>query len=291
MKLNDLKREVKLNWTCDEGLITLNPSKDYNCANGNYGGDENQLMWTGIYYSLIYMVDGRKIPKGGNLSQCDYENVANALYGVQASIDGRKIPGLYSRHRDPYRFTEEHHGISHDEMNGITWLSMIFNMDIGKEIARYGRANSWAYIDERPNLDPVDYARSIKRMFKKPTENTKLYLSRIRQPRDRALYKISGGLNPSMLEFSHLLFTAWLTSRKDRTVTSGKILAFFRFQILISFMKNSILKWLLKKTYNVFRNNLKKTHGEYFMEDIFNIFFKHKNHPFHKLINLCRNKY
>jgi len=264
---------VKKEWMCEEGMVTLNPSKDYDCFNGNYGGDENQHMWCSIYYTLLKMLDPSL------LTNEDRDHVKKTLHRTQAEYGGFKVAGLYHRHGPPYPTGPEHHGVSHDEMNGIAIQSKLFGLHVAEEIVKYGKKHGWAFIDERPYTHPIKNIFSIekgKRLF---------MLGRIRQPRDRAFYKMCNNERPSIVGYLHLLLTAWITSRKPKADTSGKILAFTRFQALKGKYK------MFDFMYKIFRKNLIKTHGENFLEDILKIYFRHSTHPFHEMAKQCRGKY
>lgn len=265
-EIDDLKNKVKRDWMDVYGFITLNPAAGSNPLLLQYDS-ENQIHFSSIYYTLINLL--------GNLDYEDHKNIHKALSFISVKDNGTTIPGLFSRHPDPYSTSPQHHGISHDEMNGLVVLkSFTYRPYSYKDVYDYGKKYYWSYIDEAPYSHPFQ-----------SWDNFKKYIGRVRLPRDVCFYKFKAGVSPNFLEWGHLIVTALLTTLSSKETTSGKILAFMRF---MNFPRKH---WFYKVIYPLFSKIMKHKYGEFYMEEVFKTYFTQPNHPFHELIKLCRGKY
>jgi len=249
----EVKEEAHQSWTGNAGLITLYPAHLSNTEKGhlpefNYDS-ENQLLWTGEFYTLCKIhgiIDYDR----------DKERVTKALAKHQVKMDGVPVPGLYSRHPDPYRLREVHHGISWDEMNGLSVLSKIFDLDVSTGIVEYGSQNGWVFIDEEPFTWKAD---------------------RVRQGRDIAFYKITAGYKTVPWNVVWMLVSHAITSFKEKGDTSGKLMAWMRLETI----KDLSLLYLV--AYEMFMWKMRMTYGKYPLSELIKIYFRDPNHPFHRL--------
>ena len=269
------------------GRITLYHNGDYPKHRS-----ENQFLWSGEFNIMLLLHS-----KQTNEFKARFEKSLMAC-GVKDTLN-RRVNGLYSRHPDPYRF--EGHGVSWDEYNGIMFSCATFPhfRFIANSIVNYGHQYNWAYIDEKPYTDPLEEAYekpwgTLRELFSiligknaqredPDTSNQVInYLSRIRQPRDRGFYKIvSKNEKPRWIEVFHIMIASLLTSKKSREHTSGKKMAWFRFQTLrVLGYRSRMINYAWKK----FNKRMIKMYGDDYMAEIYKIYYKDTNHPFHTLI-------
>jgi len=248
-----VKEEILREWTGNAGLVTLFPASQSNTEKGylpdfNYDS-ENQLLWTGEFYTLCHIHDIID-------PLFDRQRVADALERHQVLHEGKLVPGLYSRHPDPYRFSEVHHGISWDEMNGLGVLSKMFDLPVAKGMVEYGSQNGWAFMDEAPFTWSVD---------------------RVRQGRDIVFYNTMAGYKTVPWNVIWMLVSHTLTSFKEAGNTSGKLMVWMR----LYHMQD--VNFIYETAYSLFMWKMKKMYGEYPLHEIMKIYFGHSNHPFLRL--------
>jgi hypothetical protein len=249
--------------------------------------NENSHLFTGQAALLIHL---------NNLTESIYfakfaDNVSWHLTLNQV------VPGLFTRFPDPYRFSDGHHGISFDEMAGIAFQALIINRrDILDDIVTYGKNHNWAFIDEEPGADPIkmaggDLKSAIKKIIKVfKSGDAKLarkehdvvdYLSRVRQPRERAFYKLlSTKFKPSYFELLNMYFGLIGSSFGEANDTSTKIIGFYKIISLDMIGHKSLL---YKLTKFIFKRRMHKLYGDCTLNALTMIYFKDVNHPFHRL--------
>ena len=236
------------------GRVTLQPAVLHTHRDGDYDS-ENQLLWTGEASVLLGM--------RGLLG--DYEKSV-FLNGIK-TCEVRS--GLFSRHPN-----NKGKYVSLDEYNGMCMYSMMTgNLELPSEIVEYGQDHNWIYINEKPGQDISNLSELIK------------YFKRIRQPRDRFLYKVAAGFKPTFLETANMYVALLLTARKPRSVTSGKVMAWCKIKALDRAGYDTLI---FRGVKSIFMRKLKNTHGEYPITDIFQIYFNinatKKHHPFLDLV-------
>lgn len=244
-KLNAFK-DLQEKYTDRYGRVTLYPS-----VNGE-SDNENPNLFTG---------EGAMLAKLNGLVTPEYqETVYNSIKTVEI------ITGLHSRQPNS---PMDRHLISFDEHNGIMFSSvMLENRSLPLEIVQYGEKHDWIYIDNAPGAKLID--------------NPALYASHIRQPRDRAFYKICAHQEVSFFEIAYMSIALYLSGGNTKEETSGKIMSWFRIKTLETLGWDH---WMWRWARNKFENKLKVLYNnEYYMEDVMAIYFRDPNHPFHTLI-------
>lgn len=241
--------------------VTIKPAKMSDPSVGRYDS-ENPLLFTGEYTVLLYL-NSVAVPSFVDKNiDCIWERQT------------WKITPLFARQPDPFRNTPQFNPLSWDEHNGIlytlafTELNWGSSYSLAKKLVEYGDNYNWAFIEEKP--------------FTNPFSDLKKYGSRIRQPRDRAFFRIVAGDKPKWYELLHLAIASVITAYTDYEETSGKKMAWFRFKT-IEHMK--FKSKLLKLAKFLFDRRLKKLYNkECYMEEVYRIYYKDPNHPFHELI-------
>lgn len=218
----------------------------------------------------------------------------------------RIVPGLYSRH--PQSFASKYNlpgnTISHDEYNGICFLACahpeIFR-HYATHIINYGQKNGWQYHDSAPNVSFFSYFKShpiqcIKELYSyyldmknNPTKTNYIEtlhnpavvsLSKWRQPRDRAFYKIAAGIKPNIIENLWLSISIMITACGPINAQNrgGSILmAYFR---KLAIEKVGGGPKIVQLAYRYFDYKLKKRLGIYYPVLIGRKYFSlTANHP------------
>jgi len=233
------------------GRVTLYP-KSFSDAKNQIYDNENPNLFSGQAAILLTLC---------NLYDIDFKQKFNKIAKFC-----EVMPGLHQRQpvMEPDR-----HTISHDEHNGLCMLS-VCNGDIKtiNEIIEYGEKHGWVFADEKPGA--------------KLSDNLLWYIWRVRQPRDRAFYRLCAGKKAGLIGVISLAVSSILSALKPIEETSGKNMSWFRFKTLQLLNHPS---FILKHTEKLFNWILRRKYKKYyFMEECIKIYFKDPNHPFHGLI-------
>ena len=265
------------------GGTTLTHISQSNPLLGQYN-NENQHLFNGEMALLIKLSELE--------NSIYYEKIiANYLRHLelcQVVTSGRKIPGLYARHPDPYKFSDEFHGLSRDEHAGMAFLSVAIDRPIiMQEIIEYGKQHNYAYIEEEPGYDPIKAAggnllAAIKKIFYNKEDKLVQRLSRVRQYNDRSFYKLCAGESPTIFELFQMYIGLIMSSASSKEITSGKMMSFFKIKSLDLVGHNTILFRITKA---IFRLRMRYLYGNNYMKAVAEIYFKDKNHPIHTLID------
>lgn len=227
-------------------------------------------------------------------------------YGTQEEILAsttlslaKVIPGIYTRHPNSLRekYSIPWNTCSHDEYLGVLLLAYVLGKheQEAKEIVEYGKAHNWQYTDLYPGADffkalarsPIETIkkyRAYKADYKANPQDTNSVdlrhdgditaLTFIRQPRDRALYKLIAGESPSLLEILWLSFAHVYTTRRDLEDGSRggtMLLAWFRMHLLEKACKK--LPLVLRLSHRMFDKLLSKRYGKGYSQVIANRYF------------------
>ena len=104
-----------------------------------------------------------------------------------------------------------------------------------------------------------------------------------RQPKEVALYRIAAKQEPGLFGILNMSIALWLTSRKPKEQTSGKLMAWYKIKAIeLTGFKSKIWDFFKKrfdKKMQVMYNN------ECYIEDLYKIYYKaNPEHPFHALV-------
>lgn len=245
------------------GRTTLYKDIRSDAQNGLFDS-ENQHLWTGEGLILLCLLD--------LVEDVNLENFRNSLRNTKTGH------GLYARHPKPY-IDSEHHNVSWDEYAGIMMsLAVAKNKRTAQSIIDYGEANRWVFLDSDDDLlwVPEKYTK------RKWTKWLYLRLSAWRQPKERMFYKVVAGEKPSAFQVFHMALALLHTAKRPPGDTSGKLLAWFKIKALkILGYESKILDYAIKK----FDKRMKNMYGnESYIENLVEIYFKDKDHPFHTLV-------
>lgn len=247
--------------------------------------NENVHLFNGIM-SLLIKLNGLE---KSIYTEKIIANHKRHLTSCRIVMSGRTVPGLFSRHPDPYKFTQEFHGLSRDEHAGMAFLCVALeDNSVMKEIIEYGKKHNYAYIEERPGLDPIKEAGgslfvTIKKLLGRKKDDPLIkQLSRIRQYNDRSFYKLIAGESPSFFELFQMYIGIIMSAQSPKEETSGKMMSFMKLKSLDSINHKSSLYTL---TRIIFRRRMLSLYGPNYMKEVAIVYFLDKQHPIHTLID------
>lgn len=249
------------------------------------GISDNPNLFTGEYFFLKRLLGKQRTAN-------------ESLYLCNILTDCRVYPGLYRRH--PAKFQEEfnipYNIVSHDEYIGILLLakSVGCSTDTAQRIVEYGEKYNWQFYDYKPRSDffralfknPINTIKKRK-AYRKDYEANKhdtnsvdirhegdiVALTFLRQPRDKAFYKLMAGRSPSFLETLWLSISHVYTTRRDLEDGSRggtMLLAWFRMMLLED---STEVNGVLKIAHNMFNKILTKKYGKNYQQVIATRYF------------------
>ena len=222
------------------------------------------------------------------------------------------LPGLYRRHPESMQqqYQIPRNNVSHDEYLGVLLLGYAQGTDqLAKDIVEFGENHNHQYYDIVPGSDffralkssPLETIKKFlayKKDYKNNPEDTNSVdlrhdgdigaLSYIRQPRDRALYRICAGDKPGLFASLWLAIATVLTTRRsldDGSRGGTMLLAWFRMRLIRAIRRESLL---LKLAHYTFDRILVKRYGYNYAEVIAIRYFDRlgPNGEKHPIINL-----
>ena len=228
-------------------------------------------------------------------------------------------PGLYTRHPQFLRdkFNIPFNVISHDEYLGVLLLAHCLGISeaIAKDIVAYGKAYGWQYNDLYPRANffaalkanPIDTIKKLiayKKDYKANPQDTNSIdlrhdgnissLTFIRQPRDRALYKLIAREKISLIESLWLSFAHVYTTRRDLEDGSRggtMLLAWFRMMLLEAELGKN-LPFLVKLSHKLFSKILTRKYGRSYPFVLANRYFDRvsaENNQKHPIIYMIKD--
>lgn len=223
-----------------------------------------------------------------------------SVHAIDYAKRCRVYPGLYSRYPNSKQ-TGSHDNISHDEYNGLMFLSLV-NPQIAEDIADYGSQYGWQYI-EKPKSN---YFRTLWRSPIKTIKKTRAFFEDIeanpqndsavdwrhdpniaairywRQPRDVCFYKLMADRSTWMFERLYLAAATINSSFSGFAYAKGgtMVMAWCRWQCLKLAGKDTGIvalgNWL-------FDLNMKRKYGKNYVRLVFKTYFP-EDHPTNKLL-------
>jgi hypothetical protein len=212
---------------------------------------------------------------------------AESLYLSNILLDCKVYPGLYKRHPTEFqeKFQLPYNIVSHDEYTAILLLarSLGCSTSVAQSIVEYGEKHNWQFYDYVPKSDffralfknPIDTIKkriAYKKDYNQNKHDTNavdirhegdiVALTFLRQPRDRAFYKLVAGKKPSFLETLWLSISYVYTTRRnleDGSRGGTVLLAWFRMMLIED---SAQVKGVLKIAHNLFDKILTKKYGE-----------------------------
>jgi len=242
--------------------------------------NENPNLFDGLT-GILLAVNHLPLERYAKWGQASLQNVL-----VYDDLDFA-IQGLYGRH--PQQFTTTN-TVSRDEYNGIAYKCSVIQPlrdTVMNDIIQYGERYKWCFADTHPRYEvnlfnPVTMFKLINAALNKDRTNQDAYvLSHVTQPDEMGFYKIiSSKHEPTLFELLFAAVSFYLTSKKEKEDTSGKIMAWAKFKAmhLVGF-KHPLITFSEK----LFVKNMKKMYGENYVHELFKIYYKDVNHPFHTL--------
>lgn len=228
----------------------------------------------------------------GRMQKSDIDFVDQQLLAVEVA------PGLFIRHSIEFQkqYNISWHSTSHDEYNGICFMvaaSPEFFRINAVDIVEYGTAYDWQYCDLYPRANffpffldsPIKVAKELYAYIKDfrahPEDSNSVdlrhpkhivALTQIRQPRDRAFYKIAAALKPTLFETIYLAIAIIFSSTGDPSKGRGgtKLMVWFR---MLAIQRLGSTSMLLKLAHIIFNRNLTKKLGSDYPLKLINSYF------------------
>lgn len=280
---------------------------DLKPVNGGEPSTNNQLLYTGELAILMFEYNKHfKFADDKNVfSQADFDGL---LHGIMAS----KVPnyhGLFARHPDPYRLGLPLRGrpTSFDEILGAAFVAGLAAPQVAEAIVRHGERFDWQYCDvpsfeqggskSQFILHPVKTATELvkyikearsyeKDGFRKASQKyTWFYpLSFSHNASNRIIYKAAAGGSLGSGDQVGAVLAAAVAALKSDNI-STKVLWYFRFKFLEMTGRETTLTKLAKRFY---KHKETKRYGKDFEKELFKLYYKDANHPFHKMIEYAR---
>lgn len=266
--------------------------------NDESGISDNSLLFSGEFLFL------KKL-----LNEITFPEIVSAQKIVS---EVQLLPGLYRRHPESMQseYQIPRNNVSHDEYLGVLLLGYAQGTDqLAKDIVEYGEAYNWQYYDIVPGSDffralkssPIDTINKFiayKKDYAANPQDTNSVdlrhdgnicaLAYLRQPRDRALYRICAGEKPGLLASLWLAVATVLTTRRDLEDGSRggtMLLAWFRMRLIKALKRETLI---LKLAHYLFDKILTKRYNYNYAEVIANRYFDRlgPNGEKHPIINL-----
>ncbi len=250
--------EVEALWLGPNGFMRLGP------RGGPFEFDnENPILFTSEYLFLLHRLGGLQ----GKFKERMFHYIEEKVALL------RIVPGLFNRRPESF---ERH--FSRDEQIGLIVLDYLFDYQLGycRELYHYGIKNDWLF-DNQGYGGRVVYNNQNEMMTA-----LERYLTAKRQPGLTALVSLCASeVNPYPMrpwELRVINMALKITSKRPAHLTSGKILAFLSLEVIkdkspqIRALRAAFYK-KLKLIYN----------SDYFMYEIFKIYFTHEQHPIRRL--------
>lgn len=255
----NIMRETRKYWMDRHGFIRLTPNVRMNPSIDN----ENPVLFTATYYYLLWRL--------GILNQARQKQLLPHIKKMLQLL--RLEPGLFNRfpHLSSKKKGHPRH-FSRDEQIGLGTLDCIFSGRLGlfRELYAYGQKTRFRY--ENRTWVSKGMHRKIKWSQR---------FVGMRQYNFRGYIKLGVGYSMSWLERTWTIAALYNPRYNDKQQTSGKILAYLRFQVLHR-------DPALHSTIFAFHTQMKRLYGKYPLEHIFKIYYRHPKHPIHRLVRLLR---
>lgn len=232
--------EVEKQWLDPYGFMRLTPDPSKKAEIDN----ENPVLFTSEYLYLLWRLGMLE----GELRERYREKILRMIDLL------RLEPGLFNRRPGKSDEAFERH-FSRDEQIGLVTLDRVFDWQLGfaRELYNYGQAHHFFY-QNRDWSAPGQHHRSAKGEHNSWLE---LKASAYRQPEFVKYLHLAVGERPNALRQSILQTGLRLSMKKPREETSGKILAYLRFEVLYGkdAGTDNVIRRYLQKMRTVYGDN------------------------------------
>lgn len=293
------------NYMDKTNFVTIRPAVLSDPENKDFDS-ENAWLFTGEALYLAKLC-------GQNLSKIKTLIGIGCILRQKTDDNEKNIMGLYRR--QPYGENQFHQAMSWDENNGQILIDKALDgeLELWRRVMWYMKKNDYIYNDRFPNI-------SYSEIIKNKSIDKKEILGSIRQPRDRAFYKIANGEKPRLHELLHMCFATILTTYnkakkregetwlyetdffKNKKInakyvyrTSGVKMAWFRSQITKNYNKLTMLthRIFIKRIYKVWghgglASDCATSRHEHPMQAIYKVYYTDKEHPLHTFIQIAK---
>jgi hypothetical protein len=280
---------------------------DLKPVNGGEPSTNNQLLYTGELAILMFAYNKHfKFADDKDVfTQFDFE-------GLMSGILDSKVPnyhGLFARHPDPYRLGLPLRGrpTSFDEILGVAFVAGLSAPQVAEAIVRHGEKFDWQYCDvpgfeqggstSKFILHPIKTATELYKYLKEAFTYEKDGLRKASQKytwfyplffshsgSSRLVYHAASGSDLGLGDQLSLLLSVAVASIKSDNI-STKVLWYFRLKFLEVTGRETRITELAKR---LFKSKESKRYGADFEKELFKLYYKDANHPFHQMIDYAR---
>jgi hypothetical protein len=276
---------------------------DLKPVNGKEASTNNQLLYTGELAILMKL--------SGEFNTLDFKRLHDSIQSCKIA----SVPGLYTRHAEPYRFKTANGmpsfvPVSFDEILGACFVNYCFGaINDNKKILQHAELTdnrfcdipSYELMDSHENVFKRGLLKGLKEYYEKAKTYTTLETGLRKEVRNtprlysiffkhsratRFFYAAGAGVGSSFMD-SVLVFLAAFVASVKKDNLSTKVLWWFRFRFLELTGKETVLTKFAKQFYNFTNHNRL---GEFWENDLFAEYYKDKNHPFHELVNRVQDR-
>jgi hypothetical protein len=282
---------------------------DLKPVNGGEPSTNNQLLYTGELAILMFAYNKhfKFADEKDVFTQSDFDGLMEGILVSKVP----NYPGLFARHPDPYRLGLPLKGrpTSFDEILGAAFVAGLSAPQVAEAIVRHGERFDWQYCDvpsfeqggeiSRLFLNPVrtfaelkDYIKAAntyeKDGFRKAAQNFDWFypLFFSHSSSSRLIYKAAAGIDYGFWLGLSVLPSIIVASIKSDNI-STKVLWYFRLKFLETIGRESFGTRLAKRIYKWSET---KRYGKDFEKELFKLYYKDVNHPFHQMIDYARLK-
>ena len=276
---------------------------DLKPVNKGEASTNNQILYTGELAILMRLA--------GGFQESDFKALHDSIQTCKIG----NVPGLYTRHPEPYRFKTLNGlpnfvPVSFDEILGACFVNycageikdnqrIVQHAELTDnrfcDIPQYELMDSYETVfkrglfkDLRTYYEKAKTYPKLETGLRKEVRNTpRLYpLFFNHNSATRFFYNAGSDRDNSFYAGIAILLAVLVASLKKDNL-STKVLWWFRFRFLELTKKETVLTKLAKQYYNYTNNNRL---GEFWENELFSEYYEDNNHPFHELLNHVQDR-
>lgn len=276
---------------------------DLKPVNKGEASTNNQILYTGELAILMRLA--------GGFREADFK----ALHAAIQPCKIGNVPGLYTRHPEPYRFKTlngmpDFVPVSFDEILGACFVNYCAGeIKANERIVQHAELTDnrfcdipgYELMDSYENVFKAGLFKDLKAYYDKATTYAKFETGLRKEVRNtprlyplffnhnsatRFFYNIGAGRDNDILSGIAVFLAAFIASVKKDNL-STKVLWWFRFRFLEIAGKETFLTKIAKQYYNYTNKNRL---GEFWENELFSSYYEDQNHPFHELVNRVQDR-
>jgi hypothetical protein len=278
---------------------------DLKPVNGKEASTNNQLLYTGELAILMELVNKNEECVHLEFNNKDFASLHQSIQTCKVP----NVPGLYTRHPEPYRFKTLNGmpnfvPVSFDEILGACFINFCAGeIKANERIVQHAQLThnrfcdipGYELMDSYSTVFKAGLLADLKAYYQKAktyaTLETGLRKEVRNTPRlyplffshslsDLFIYNAGCGRDNSFLGSVSVFLAVFVASLKKDNL-STKVLWWYRFRFLELTGKETVLTKFAKQFYNYTNKNRL---GDSWQTQLFSSYYEDKNHPFHELL-------